>query len=61
MLQFRENAGSPKSDLNIYFLFSEKELGSALKNRVGQETENTGIILYGLSYLLAEKLVLLLE
>jgi hypothetical protein len=47
--------------LNIFFLFSEKELGSALKNRVGQETENTGIILYGLSYLLAEKLVLLLE
>jgi hypothetical protein len=61
MLQFRENDGSPKSDLNIFFLFSEKELGSALKNRVGQETENTGIILYGLSYLLAEKLVLLLE
>jgi len=38
MLQFGENAGTPESDLNIFFLFAEKELGSVLKNRVGRET-----------------------
>ena len=47
MLQFRENARTPKSDY-IFFLFAEKELGLALKNRVGRETRNTGIILYGI-------------
>jgi len=48
MLQLWENDGTPESDLNIFFLYAEKELGSALKNRVGRETGNTGIILYGL-------------
>jgi len=45
MLQFRENAGTPESNY-IFFLFAEKELGLTLKNRVGRETGNTGIILY---------------
>jgi hypothetical protein len=35
---------------NFFFLFAEKELGLALKNRVGRETGNTGIIFYGLKF-----------